>query len=74
MTGSNGHALDNAATTSTLPAVAAGVTAVPQFSPQQFKELVAALEVPFDASQIEWRVVNTTKGRPQSLVHLDPQR
>jgi hypothetical protein len=37
----------------------------PQFSPEKIKELVAALEVPFDASQIEWRVMNTTKnGQP----------
>jgi hypothetical protein len=65
MTGPNGHAPDNGAPTSTLPAVASGVTAVPQFSPERVKELVAALEVPFDASQIEWRVMNTTKnGQP----------
>ena len=39
--------------------------AMPQFSPERVKELVAALEVPFDASQIEWRVTNTTKnGQP----------
>jgi hypothetical protein len=65
MTGPNGHAPDNGAPTSTLPAVASGVTALPQFSPEKIKELVAALEVPFDASRIEWRVMNTTKnGQP----------
>ncbi len=65
MTGPNGHAPDNSAPTSTLPAVASGVTALPQFSPEKVKELVAALEVPFDPSQIEWRVTNTTKnGQP----------
>jgi hypothetical protein len=38
---------------------------VPQFSPERVKELVAALEVPFGASEIEWRVMNTTKnGQP----------
>jgi hypothetical protein len=32
---------------------------------ERIKEFVAALEVPFDASQIEWRVMNTTKnGQP----------
>jgi len=34
-----------------------------RFSAGQIKELVAALEVPFDPSQIEWRVTNTTKGQ-----------
>jgi len=39
--------------------------AVPPFSAERVKELVAALEVPFDASHIEWRVMNTTKnGQP----------
>jgi hypothetical protein len=31
---------------------------------ERVKELVAALEVPFDPSQIEWRVMNTTKSQP----------
>ena len=33
------------------------------FLPERVKEIVAALEVPFDPSQIEWRVMNTTKGQ-----------
>ena len=33
------------------------------FSPEQIKELVMALEVPFDPSVIEWRVTNTTKNQ-----------
>ncbi len=52
---------------SNLSQRAAGVFApvAPQFSPEKVKELVAALEVPFDACQIEWRVTNTTKnGQP----------
>jgi len=36
---------------------------VPQLSPEQVKEVVAALEVPFHPSQIEWRVTNTTKNQ-----------
>jgi hypothetical protein len=32
-----------------------------QFAPEQIKELVALLEVPFDPSVIEWRVTNTSK-------------
>jgi hypothetical protein len=38
-----------------------GMSAVPQLTPQQIKELVALLEVPFDPSVIEWRVTNTSK-------------
>src|SRR5215471_18528834 len=35
------------------------------FSPERVRELFAALEVPFDATQIEWRVTHTTKnGQP----------
>jgi Rad52/22 family double-strand break repair protein len=61
MSGANGHAQDVAE-----PILPAGMIATggPRFSPQQIKELVAALEVPFDPSQIEWRVMNTTKSQP----------
>jgi len=34
-----------------------------RYSVEGVKQLVAALEVPFDPSQIEWRVMNTTKNR-----------
>jgi hypothetical protein len=40
--------------------LAPGVLQVPT---ERIKELVAALEVPFDSSQIEWRVMNTTKNQ-----------
>src|SRR5438445_3003284 len=33
------------------------------FPAERIKELVAALEVPFDPTQIEWRVTNTTKNQ-----------
>jgi hypothetical protein len=36
---------------------------VPQLSVEKVKEAVAALEVPFPASLIEWRVTNTTKNQ-----------
>jgi hypothetical protein len=61
MTGPNGHALEN-----DMPSTATvglGMIAPPQFSPEKIKELVAALEVPFDPAQIEWRVMNTTKNQ-----------
>jgi hypothetical protein len=65
MTGPNGHAHENGGTTSVPPAAASVAPMVPQFPPERVKELVAALEVPFEASQIEWRVMNTTKnGQP----------
>jgi hypothetical protein len=65
MSGPNGHAHEHGGTASVTPAAALVVPAVPQLSPDTVKELVAALEVPFDASQIEWRVMNTTKnGQP----------
>jgi hypothetical protein len=50
MTGPNGHAQDNRAPTSVALPTASFMPALPQFSP----EVVAALEVPFNASQIEW--------------------
>jgi len=65
MPGPNDHAADKIAPPSAQPTVTRDTTTVSQFSSKKIKELVAALEVPFDASQIEWRVMNTTKnGQP----------
>lgn len=65
MTGPNGHAHEPAPSPSVTATAALVSPAVPQFSPERIKEVVAKLEVPFDASQIEWRVMNTTKnGQP----------
>jgi hypothetical protein len=64
MSGPNGHAQVNDLSVSS-PLPSPNTVAVSRFSPEKVKEFVAALEVPFDASQIEWRVMNTTKnGRP----------
>lgn len=41
---------------------AIGVIGAP-YSADLIKELVAAMEVPFDPSQIEWRVMKTTKNQ-----------
>ena len=60
MSGANGHA-QNVAEPISLPGLL--VSGTSRFSAEQIKELVAALEVPFDPSQIEWRVMNTTKGQ-----------
>ncbi|MBS1849306.1 MAG: hypothetical protein JST79_00060 [Acidobacteria bacterium] len=59
MSGANGHAQDVTESIPTVAMLAPGS----RFSAEQIKELVAALEVPFDPSQIEWRVMNTTKGQ-----------
>src|SRR5438270_12581599 len=58
----NGHAQKERAPASGSPAPmpAATVLHVPA---ERIKELVAALEVPFDPTQIEWRVTNTTKNQ-----------
>jgi hypothetical protein len=63
MSAPNGHARENPASKSGPPPTALCVTTPPPYSADQVKELVAALEVPFDPSQIEWRVTNTTKNQ-----------
>src|SRR5579864_6487843 len=47
------------------PSLGRHLEKIGQFAPEEIVKLVAALEVPFDPSQIEWRVMNTTKnGQP----------
>jgi hypothetical protein len=76
MSAPNGHAQkDHARASGPPPAtLAPGVLQVPA---ERVKELVAALEVPFDPSQIEWRVMNTTKNqqpaRGQVVPYADPR-
>ncbi len=62
MSAANGHARNDGTPESMTPPgmLASGVS---RFPVERIKELVAALEVPFDPSQIEWRVMNTTKGQ-----------
>lgn len=62
MSAPNGHAHEAAGSISASPPAVLG-TAVFQVPPERIKEMVAALEVPFDPSQIEWRVMNTTKNQ-----------
>jgi hypothetical protein len=67
MSGPNGHAQEHDANVSVMPVVAP--LGASHFSPEKVQELIAALEVPFDSWQIEWRVMNTTKsGRPRGQV------
>ena len=55
------------------------MNAAPVYTPVQIKELVSLLEVPFDPSVIEWRVINTSKGkmhgnlRGQVIPYADPR-
>jgi hypothetical protein len=48
------------------------MAAAPQFSAEKVKELVTALEVPFDPSQVEWRVMNTTKNQQPARGQVVP--
>ena len=59
----NGHAHEAAGSMSASPPAVLSTPAVFQVPPERIKEMVAALEVPFDPSQIEWRVTNTTKNQ-----------
>ena len=58
----NGHAHETDTTVSGSPP-SSRMPAAPQHPAERVKEMVAALEVPFDPSQIVWRVMNTTKNR-----------
>src|ERR1700688_1054860 len=71
MSAPNGHAQkDHVPASSPPPAMLTpGVFQVPA---ERVKELVAALEVPFDSSQIEWRVMNTTKGQQPTRGRVVP--
>src|ERR1700688_1208304 len=71
MSAPNGHAQkDHVPASSPPPAMLTpGVFQVPA---ERVKELVAALEVPFDSAQIEWRVMNTTKGQQPARGQVVP--
>jgi hypothetical protein len=62
MNAANGQVRENGGPT-TGPPAALEIATAPRHSAERVKELVAALEVPFDPSQIEWRVMNTTKNQ-----------
>ena len=63
MSAPNSHAHEHPASMAGPPLTTLCMTTPPQYSADQVKELVAALEVPFEHSQIEWRVTNTTKNQ-----------
>src|SRR5258707_3052347 len=52
-----------------MPLAATNPSTGQQSSPEQIRELTAALEVPLDPRVIQWRVTNTTKaGKPRGKV------
>lgn len=59
----NGHANSTDSSTSAISLAVSQPAANNFLSPERVKALVAALEVPFDPSQIAWRVMNTTKNQ-----------
>ena len=61
MSSPNSHAEVNDSSVSNPLIAAPNIPSASPFTPEKVKEFVAALEVPFDPSQIEWRVMNTTK-------------
>jgi Rad52/22 family double-strand break repair protein len=72
MSAPNGHAHEAAASLSGSPPAVLGTPAVFPAPPERIKEMVAALEVPFDQSQIDWRVMNTTKGQQPARGQVVP--
>lgn len=67
----NGHAQKDP-TPASIPVPAMPAPGVVPIPTERVKELVAALEVPFDPSQIEWRVMNTTKGQQPARGQVVP--
>jgi hypothetical protein len=62
MNPANGHAQRGRAPAPEPPPAVVS-PGVPPIAAERIKELVTALEVPFDPSLIEWRVMNTTKNK-----------
>ena len=69
MSAANGHAHS---APESIPPPGMAASGAFRFSAEQIKELVSALEVPFDPSQIEWRVMNTTKGQQPARGQVVP--
>jgi len=54
------------------PAAMLGGPAMAQLPAERVNEIVTALKVPFDPSEIEWRMTNTTKGQQSARGQLVP--
>lgn len=72
MNATNGHDPEDRATTFASSSATQDGQAVVQVPTERVKEIVAALEVPFDPSQIEWRVMNTTKNQQPARGQVVP--
>jgi hypothetical protein len=55
---------DESGQSSTPPLAVMPAHSLVQYTPEQIKQVVALLELPFEPSVIEWRVTNTTKDTP----------
>jgi hypothetical protein len=64
-----------AATSATLIPDAVQAVGGREYTDEEVRRLVAALEEPFDAQEIKWRVTNTTKyrSRGQVIAYADPR-
>jgi len=62
MNHSNGH-LKSSATNEPAVASLPQIGTPGQFTPDQIKDLVARLEMPFDPSLVDWRVIQTAQGK-----------
>jgi hypothetical protein len=64
-----------AATSATLIPAAVQAVGGREYTDEEVRRLVAALEEPFDAQEIKWRVTNTTKdkSRGQVIAYADPR-
>ena len=67
---SHAQEMDTATTILRPPDTVIGVAGTP-YSAELIKKLVAAMEVPFDPSQIEWRVMYTTKNQQPARAEGD---
>jgi len=54
------------------PAAMLGGPAMAHLPAERVNEIVRALEVPFNPSQIEWRITNTTKGQQPARAQVVP--
>ena len=72
MSGPNGHAHENGTPAFVASPAVLGMPAAPQLSAEKVKEVVAALEVPFPPSVIDWRVTNTTKNQQPARGQVVP--
>src|SRR6266404_5105398 len=72
MSSPNGRELEDRGPTFDRPTPMLDAPAILRVPVERVKQLVAALEVPFDPSQIEWRVTNTTRNQQRARGQVVP--